>query len=396
MYDLRTMKSILCGEIAKKYGLQLEERHGRLWGKLRESEKTASFSINLKNNLWYDFGAGIGGSVIDLLAELEGVSITEAINILAEEYGFKNENTIGWKPLTNNQYRELGIQPERATMNFGFDLNTHTIDQLERWSNKYSMHVKDLAEKYPVVYNKMIMKIGMEEINTLKNIYDTNLNIYHRPSTNKETKAFLKSVSQENSKEINRRVELLQRATTNITNYMYLQVNFEKDFNSLNQNKIQEPNVLSEDEKVRNRIVKIYKRLFNCKEADNFTINQAKALQDINISISNADNKFIPIEGIRQIYVMLGNKLDKLEKDNDQLLVKGETLLKELNSPNYQKWELNVNAIKAEILQVKDLFSKCSTVIEGIREINLKQKNEQIKLQNNSENSFRRNVEPHI
>ncbi len=47
----------------------------------------------MARNLWYDFGAGKGGSVIDLVAELEGITPTVAINMLAEEYHLKNEVT---------------------------------------------------------------------------------------------------------------------------------------------------------------------------------------------------------------------------------------------------------------------------------------------------------------
>lgn len=397
MYDLREMKSILCSEVASKYGMNLKEKHGRLWGKLREEEKTSSFSINLKENLWYDFGAGKGGSVIDLVAELEGVSINEAINILAEDYGFKKEKAIGWRPLTDNQYKELGIQPEKATMNFGFDLNKHTVEQLERWSNKYGMHVRNLAEKYPTVYNKMVEKIAIENIKTIKDIYDTRVQMYHEPDTNKNTKDFLKAISKNDAEEINKRVELLQRAVTTTTiNYMHLQVNFEKDFSELSQNVTQNQNVLSEDEKIRDRIVRVYKKLFKFNQAEHFTIEQAKALQDINIAISNSDNKFIPIEGIRQAYIILGKNLDKLESEYTEVLKQGQKINKVQNSKEHEDWEVNFNKIKNELIKVKDLFNKCNVVIEGLRDVNMTQINKQLKDQEIKVNHLQKNIEHSI
>ena len=54
---------------------------------LRE-ERTASFSVSYDKNLWHDFGTGEGGSVIDLVAHMEGCSNTEAARRLWEnEHG---------------------------------------------------------------------------------------------------------------------------------------------------------------------------------------------------------------------------------------------------------------------------------------------------------------------
>ena len=65
MFDLKKIKSVPCQSVAEKYGIKLEKKHNRLWGRLRD-EKESSFSINLENNLWYDFGSGEVDS-IDLL-----------------------------------------------------------------------------------------------------------------------------------------------------------------------------------------------------------------------------------------------------------------------------------------------------------------------------------------
>ncbi len=45
-------------------------------------ENTASFSVNHDENVWYDHGIGEGGSIIDLVARMEGCSIGEAIRRL--------------------------------------------------------------------------------------------------------------------------------------------------------------------------------------------------------------------------------------------------------------------------------------------------------------------------
>ena len=46
-------------------------------------ERTASFSVSYDKNLWHDFGTGEGGSIIDLVARMEGCSEVEAARRLA-------------------------------------------------------------------------------------------------------------------------------------------------------------------------------------------------------------------------------------------------------------------------------------------------------------------------
>jgi DNA primase len=51
---------------------------------LRE-ERTPSFKVDYGQNLWYDFGLGEGGSIIDLVARMEGCSVGEAIRRLEND-----------------------------------------------------------------------------------------------------------------------------------------------------------------------------------------------------------------------------------------------------------------------------------------------------------------------
>ena len=43
------------------------------------AETTPSFKVDYNKNLWYDFGSGEGGSIIDLVMRLEGCSAANAI-----------------------------------------------------------------------------------------------------------------------------------------------------------------------------------------------------------------------------------------------------------------------------------------------------------------------------
>ena len=48
-------------------------------------ERTASFSVNHDENVWYDHGIGEGGSIIDLVARMERCSVGEAIRRLEND-----------------------------------------------------------------------------------------------------------------------------------------------------------------------------------------------------------------------------------------------------------------------------------------------------------------------
>ena len=49
------------------------------------SETQASFNVSLVKNLWYDFGMGRGGSIIDLIVVMKSCSIKEALEFLQRE-----------------------------------------------------------------------------------------------------------------------------------------------------------------------------------------------------------------------------------------------------------------------------------------------------------------------
>lgn len=56
-------------------------RYGLYLSPLRE-ERTPSFKVDYVQNLWYDFGLGEGGSIIDLVMRLERCDFTQALRLL--------------------------------------------------------------------------------------------------------------------------------------------------------------------------------------------------------------------------------------------------------------------------------------------------------------------------
>ena len=58
---------------------QENSRYGFYLSPLRE-EQDASFKVDYAQNLWYDFGAGRGGSIIDLVMEIENCNFQQQIS----------------------------------------------------------------------------------------------------------------------------------------------------------------------------------------------------------------------------------------------------------------------------------------------------------------------------
>ena len=53
------------------------------------SETKPSFSVAPDKNMWYDFGSGQGGNVVQFLIEYEKISFPEAVRSLAEKYSIE-------------------------------------------------------------------------------------------------------------------------------------------------------------------------------------------------------------------------------------------------------------------------------------------------------------------
>ncbi|WP_237274843.1 toprim domain-containing protein [Tenacibaculum ovolyticum] len=68
----------------------------------RDNEKNPSFKIDITKNIWYDFGEGVGGTIIDFLMKYNDCSIKEALGILSEDtfpiHQQKKQNKSDTKP----------------------------------------------------------------------------------------------------------------------------------------------------------------------------------------------------------------------------------------------------------------------------------------------------------
>src|SRR5829696_6166781 len=64
-------------------------RQGARWVGLCpfHEERTPSFSVDPQEKLYHCFGCGVGGDTIKFVEEKEGLSFTDAVELLADRYG---------------------------------------------------------------------------------------------------------------------------------------------------------------------------------------------------------------------------------------------------------------------------------------------------------------------
>ena len=67
--------------------------YGMYLSPLRE-ERTASFKVDYQKNLWYDFGADEGGSIIDLVMKMEQCTLAEAFRLVDNSFSFQRNTPI--------------------------------------------------------------------------------------------------------------------------------------------------------------------------------------------------------------------------------------------------------------------------------------------------------------
>ena len=84
MKTIQTIKSLSIRAYLAERGLRPTKdnpRYGLYLSPLRE-ERMPSFKVDYVQNLWYDFGLGAGGSIIDLVMRLERCDFTQALRLL--------------------------------------------------------------------------------------------------------------------------------------------------------------------------------------------------------------------------------------------------------------------------------------------------------------------------
>lgn len=83
---IQEIKNIQISDFLTSKGIEPTSKKGSKWWYLSplHAEHTASFKVDLNKNVWYDFGLGKGGNIIDLAMELyQTQNISEVIRMMS-------------------------------------------------------------------------------------------------------------------------------------------------------------------------------------------------------------------------------------------------------------------------------------------------------------------------
>jgi len=109
----RVKSTVQVADVVERFGVKLD-RAGKACCPFH-SEKTPSFSVDRKKNVWHCFGAcGEGGDAIDFLSKLKGIDGLEAARVLAEIYGI-SEPTRGGSAAVGKSHKPPVRSAPRAS-----------------------------------------------------------------------------------------------------------------------------------------------------------------------------------------------------------------------------------------------------------------------------------------
>ena len=85
-YDLQHIKAIPIADYLHACGIEPAKRYNgyALYHAPYREDPNASLKVDFRQNLWHDYGTSQGGSIIDLVMQMQGCSAYEAIAYLAE------------------------------------------------------------------------------------------------------------------------------------------------------------------------------------------------------------------------------------------------------------------------------------------------------------------------
>lgn len=86
----KNVKSISIKDYLRNHGINPSKEYSGygMYNSPFRDERTPSFKVDYKANLWYDFGSGEGGSIIDLVTKMQDCTLSQAMHILEEKADF--------------------------------------------------------------------------------------------------------------------------------------------------------------------------------------------------------------------------------------------------------------------------------------------------------------------
>ena len=120
----------------------------------QRNDSNPSLKVDYDKNLWYDFGADEGGSIVDLVMKLENCSLAEAFRRLENSFSFHRNDAIVASPKPTNREPALTIT--------GIQLLTHPalLDYLRERSINTDIAKQYCSEIHYSIADKPYFAVG--------------------------------------------------------------------------------------------------------------------------------------------------------------------------------------------------------------------------------------------
>lgn len=138
---------------------------------IRSNDDTPSFHLNVVKNKWHDKGAGIGGDIIDLVAEHQGMNRSKSCHWLSRSNLYCGDYIPEYPPLTRGKYysnrkkssiqnTEKPINPNQQYAKLEAD-TSFIIDSIQPLQHPVLYQYLEYRKINPTI----AQKYGLEEIN---------------------------------------------------------------------------------------------------------------------------------------------------------------------------------------------------------------------------------------
>ena len=150
---IQEIKAISISGFLSSKGYEPVNKKGYKWWYLSplHTEQTASFKVDLNKNVWYDFGLGKGGNIIDLAMELyQTHNISEVLHMMGRLIILPTTPTQSTCPQKDTSFEDIEVK-ELAHPALLQYLSGRGIDSITAKSQCVEIHYKSAGKRYFVI-----------------------------------------------------------------------------------------------------------------------------------------------------------------------------------------------------------------------------------------------------
>lgn len=146
---IQEIKAISISGFLSSKGYEPVNKKGYKWWYLSplHTEQTASFKVDLNKNVWYDFGLGKGGNIIDLAMELyQTHNISEVLHMMGRLIILPTTPTQSTCPQKDTSFEDIEVK-ELAHPALLQYLSGRGIDSITAKSQCVEIHYKSAGKR---------------------------------------------------------------------------------------------------------------------------------------------------------------------------------------------------------------------------------------------------------